>query len=297
MPRPCCCCRRRATATAWVTAEPSSIGASSQIDTPSPKRPCSCSAASKARLVLPTPPTPVSVTSGPSCSAAVTRCDVLLTSDEAGDSSRQSRKGSRDRHRRRGLNNRVSRIAVEDLLVHDAQRRARIDAELVDEPFAHLSIGVESVGLPAAAVLGQHQLPCQALVEGVGLQSRSELAEQVGVPSGAQRGVVAIQRDRKPLHLKGIPDIVEPRRVERRERFTSPQRPAPRRTAPRRPPGPSSRGPGRPCRGIGARRPTAHRPTARSRRARGRSARRRRRRATGAAATDRRPARYVPGAA
>ena len=108
--------------------------------------------------------------------------------------------------------------------MHDAKRWARIDTELVDEPFAHLPIGVESVGLPAAAVLGQHQLPCQALVERVGLQSRSELAEQIGVPSGAQRGVVAIQRDRKPLHLKGIPKVVEPWRVERRERLTSPQR-------------------------------------------------------------------------
>ena len=71
--------------------------------------------------------------------------------------------------------------------------------------------------------------------------------------------------------------------------------PTPRRTAPRRPPGPSSRGPGRSRRGICVRRPTAHRPTARSRPAPGRSARRRRRRATGAAATNRRPARCVPG--
>ena len=67
-------------------------------------------------------------------------------------------------------------LAVEDLLVHPAQRRAGIDAQLVDESFAHLPVGLEGVGLPAAAVLGEHQLPGQAFVERMGVQCRGELA-------------------------------------------------------------------------------------------------------------------------
>ena len=78
-----------------------------------------------------------------------------------------------------------------------------IDAQLLDEPVAHLPVGVERVGLPAAAVLGEHQLPGQAFVERVGVQRRGELAEQLGVPSGAQRGVVAVQYDGKPFGFAG----------------------------------------------------------------------------------------------
>jgi hypothetical protein len=60
-------------------------------------------------------------------------------------------------------------LIVEDLLVHPAQRRAGIDAQLVDESFAHLPVGLEGVGLPAAAVLGEHQVPGQAFVERMGV--------------------------------------------------------------------------------------------------------------------------------
>ena len=41
--------------------------------------------------------------------------------------------------------------------------------------------------------------------------------------SGTQRGVVAIQYDRKPFGLKGGADFVHPRGVERRERLAAPQ--------------------------------------------------------------------------
>ncbi len=56
------------------------------------------------------------------------------------------------------------------------------------------------------------------------MQRRLQLAEQLRVPTRAQRGVIAIQLNRKPLHLKGIPHIADPRRVESSKRLTTPQR-------------------------------------------------------------------------
>ena len=63
--------------------------------------------------------------------------------------------------------------------MHPAQRRAGIDTQLVDESFTHLPVGLEGVGLPAAAVLGEHQLPGQAFVERMGVQCRGELHKQL----------------------------------------------------------------------------------------------------------------------
>ena len=59
----------------------------------------------------------------------------------------------------------MPRIAVEDLLVHLSQPRSWICSQLLDEPFAHLSKGLQRVGLSAATELGKHQLPGQSFVE------------------------------------------------------------------------------------------------------------------------------------
>ena len=56
-----------AVAMAAVTADGSPIGASSIIHTPSGNSPASSAPTSSASLVLPTPPTPLSVTSRPDC--------------------------------------------------------------------------------------------------------------------------------------------------------------------------------------------------------------------------------------
>ena len=92
---------------------------------------------------------------------------LLVAADEAGRAPRQIDYGRTvecSHHPRRNLV-----VAVENLLMHLTQRRPGIDAELLDESFAHLPVGVERVGLSAAAILGEHQLPGQAFVQWVGV--------------------------------------------------------------------------------------------------------------------------------
>jgi hypothetical protein len=60
-------------------------------------------------------------------------------------------------------------VTVEDLLVRSAQSRAGFNAQLVYEPVAHLPVGVERVGLPSTAVLGNHQLTGHAFIQRIGL--------------------------------------------------------------------------------------------------------------------------------
>ena len=198
---------------------------------------------------------------------------LVLAPDEAGRAPRQSRRAGRLDRRPygAGLSNTRSGSPSRICWCTSAQRRARIDAQLVDEPFAHLPVGVERVGLPAAAVLGEHQLPGQAFVQRMGLQCRGELPEQLGVSSCAERGVVAIQCDGKPLGLKGGADVVHPRGVERGERLATPQVERAVEQGCRVARVGGRPGLGRQVRGNGAGRPTTHPSSARSRPARGRS--------------------------
>ena len=69
--------------------------------------------------------------------------------------------------------------------MHGLQQRAGIDTEFFDQPISHLPVGFESIGLPAAAVLREHQLAGDALVQRVSLHGHSEAAEQLSVPSSA----------------------------------------------------------------------------------------------------------------
>ena len=126
--------------------------------------------------------------------------------------------------RPRGLRNRVRGIPIEDLLVHLPQCRAGVGTQLLDEPLTHRAIGLQRLGLPAAAELGNHQLPGQAFVQGVVVLHRGDVQQQFAVASGAQTGVIAVEGYREPLSLPRGADIVNPRGVERRERITAPQR-------------------------------------------------------------------------
>ena len=114
-------------------------------------------------------------------------------------------------------------VTIEDPLVHLAQRGAGINAQLLDKPLTHQPIGLERPCLPAAAVLGEHQLSRQAFVQWVRLRRHHELTEQVRVPPRLQRGVVAIQCDRNPFRFNGIAHVVDPRCVKRCERLAAPQ--------------------------------------------------------------------------
>ena len=106
-------------------------------------------------------------------------------------------------------------IAVEDLLVHLAQRRAGVRAQLFDEPIPHHAEVLERVCLPPTTELGQHELSGQAFVERMVRKHRRERWQQLAVASRFQARVVAVKSHRKPLGLKRGADIVDPRRVER----------------------------------------------------------------------------------
>ena len=118
----------------------------------------------------------------------------------------------------------MSGIAVEDLLVHLAQCRARVRTQLFDESFAHRAEGLERVCLSATTELGQHQLPGQAFVERMVRGHRGELRQQLAVATSSQACVVAVKGHCKPLGLQRGADIVQPRGVERGERDTPPHR-------------------------------------------------------------------------
>ena len=87
----------------------------------------------------------------------------------------------------------MSRIAVEDLLVHLAQCRARVCTKLLDESFSHRAIRLEGVCLSATTELGQHQLPGQAFVERMFRDHRGEQRQQLTVATNSQARVVAVK--------------------------------------------------------------------------------------------------------
>ena len=111
----------------------------------------------------------------------------------------------------------------QNLLMDLAQRRAGIDAEFVDEPFTHHAVGFQRLGLTAAAVLGEHHLGGKAFVKRMGLVCRSKFADDVGVPTRAQRGVVAVELNRKAFRFNSITHVVDPWGVQRRERLAPPE--------------------------------------------------------------------------
>jgi hypothetical protein len=90
------------------------------------------------------------------------------------------------------------------------QRGSRIAAELVDQPLAQQPVVRERVGLPAAPVPRDHQLPGQALVQRVLGRRGRQLRQQPRVLPPAQRDVVAVQLRREPLGFQPLPHAAEP---------------------------------------------------------------------------------------
>ncbi|MDF2976688.1 MAG: hypothetical protein K0S40_1416 [Actinomycetospora sp.] len=114
-------------------------------------------------------------------------------------------------------------VARQDPLVDLAKPGPGVRAQFVAQPAAHLLVGVEGVGLPAAADLGEHELAGQALVERVGAEGGGDLDDQVPVPPRAQCGVVAVQGDREALGAQRGAQVREPRGVDRGERLPAPE--------------------------------------------------------------------------
>ena len=69
------------------------------------------------------------------------------------------------------------------------QPLARLDPQLLDQCPAPVLVGLQRVGLPVAAVQGEHQLCPKALAVGVLGDQRLELADHVGVPAERELGL------------------------------------------------------------------------------------------------------------
>ena len=74
-----------------------------------------------------------------------------------------------------------SRILRQDCSLELAQRRARVDPELLDENAPALLKGLERLRLPSGTVEGEHQLPAKALAERMLSDEPLQLADDVGM--------------------------------------------------------------------------------------------------------------------
>ena len=159
--------------------------------TPSPKRSVAARAASSARLVFPTPPGPVTVTSRAVRSSSPHPLQVGVAAEERGQPRRQPRPGRRRARVRTGVvaaragaarSARCCRIASCRL----AQLRAGFQAELGVEHGPGALVGGERVGLPPGPVEREHQPAVQPLTQRMGGGELLEVAEHLGVPAGGQ---------------------------------------------------------------------------------------------------------------
>ena len=121
------------------------------------------------------------------------------------------------------------RVVAQDRLLQLAERRPRLEAELLVEHAPRFPVRLERLGLPAAAVEREHELPAQALVEGVLLDERLELGNEVDVPAEVELGVDQVLRRRQPQLLETgdldgrerlVDEIGERRAAPEREPFT-----------------------------------------------------------------------------
>ena len=108
--------------------------------------------------------------------------------------------------------------------MHCLQRRSWFDAQLGDQPRPHPPVGLQRGGLSAAAVLRQHQLSGDALVEWMSrCRSANSASSAVWRPA---RSAASLRSSvgREQLGLQRRAHLVHPRRVETGERLTRPQR-------------------------------------------------------------------------
>ena len=108
-------------------------------------------------------------------------------------------------------------------MVQVLQRGGRVDAELGVELRAGMPVVGERVGLPAAAVEGQHQLAGQTLVQRGPFGLRGQPGEQLRVVAKAQFDVGVVEFGGVPLFDQRGPHAVQPRGVQACERLATPE--------------------------------------------------------------------------
>ena len=119
--------------------------------------------------------------------------------------------------RRQELRPRVRRrrervVLPEDRLLELAERRARLDPELLVEEGTRVAIRGQRIGLPAAPVQAEHQLSAQSLVERMHRDELLDLRQDVRMSLKRQLGV-------DQLLARGQLQSLEARSLEERKRL------------------------------------------------------------------------------
>jgi hypothetical protein len=97
-----------------------------------------------------------------------------------------------------------ARFAGEDHLFEVAQRRARFDAELIDQRAPDPPVDLQGVGLPAGPVQGEHQMPVQAFPKGMLLDEGGDLTDQVAMATELEFQLNAILNGVEPLRVQTL---------------------------------------------------------------------------------------------
>jgi hypothetical protein len=98
---------------------------------------------------------------------------------------------------------------------------ARLDPELLDERGARVAVGLERLGLAACSVEREHQLRAEGLPQRMRRDERLELADELRRAAPGEVGI-------DPLLLRGEPELLQPRGLERKVDVGE-RRPAPER--------------------------------------------------------------------
>ena len=114
--------------------------------------------------------------------------------------------------RRRRALRRGWKLLAQDRLLELLERRARIDAELLDERAARVPVDVQRLCLAARTVEREHQLGTEALAERVGGDELLQLSHDVRVPAEGKIGL-------DPALERGQAQLLEPRDRRLRERL------------------------------------------------------------------------------
>ena len=171
----------------------------------------SCSserAASSARRLLPTPGGPVSVTRRCSRRRPATWAQLVLAADERRRERREiAAAPAVDR------DGRDRRVVREDRLLEAPQLEPRLEPQLVAEHAPRLLERLERVRLAAAAIERQHQLPPQALPEGVVRERRAKRRRELPMLSERQRNLELLLERVDAQRLESARLVAEPRRT------------------------------------------------------------------------------------
>ena len=103
-------------------------------------------------------------------------------------------------------------VLAQDRLLEAAELRAGLDADLGDEDPASLAVGLERLGLAAAAVEREHELPGQPLAGRVDGDELLQLADELRLAAGREVGLHARLDGGETL-------LVQPRDLGLRERL------------------------------------------------------------------------------